>query len=67
MTDYSFIKQEIRIRNVQQAEKPSPSDSILLLLFYFPVNLRVLESFIRLEKSRALPQAQGSAYVSGTV
>jgi hypothetical protein len=57
--DYIDIKQEIRIRNVQQAEKPSPSDSILLLLFYFLVNLRGLDSLIRLGKSRASPQAQG--------
>jgi hypothetical protein len=41
-----MIKQEIRIRNVQQAKKPLSSDSVLLIAFYFPVNLWLLASLI---------------------
>jgi len=59
MADYIVIKQKTRIRNVQRARKPLSCDSVLRIAFYFPVNLRVLNSLILLDIKKASPQAQG--------
>jgi len=67
VTDYRPIKCKMRFKNTQRAKKILSSDYVLLMLFYFSVDLRVLNSLILLEKLRDLPRAQGSAYVSGLV